>query len=49
MKAFYALVLGLALLPGCCCKKKSCDYSHDNDYVYAEERISGVETALDLK
>ena len=47
MKAFYALVLGLALLPACSKKKSSCD-SHC-DHVYVEERIAGVETALDLK
>lgn len=49
MKTFYALVLGLALLPACS-KKKSCtDNCHSSDHTYVEERISGVENALDLK
>jgi hypothetical protein len=48
MKTFYALVLGLALLPACS-KKKCCTENTHSDHEYVEERISGVENALDLK
>lgn len=48
MKTFYALVLGLALLPACGKKKSHCE-SDNCQQEYVEERVSGVETALDLK
>lgn len=47
MKIFYALVLGLVLLPACRHKKK--ETIVEEEYDYTEERISGVENALDLK
>lgn len=48
MKTFYALILGLALLPACGKKKTHCDNGNCH-HEYVEERISGVENALDLK
>lgn len=49
MKAFYALVLGLVLLPACGKKKSHCESGSCGHHEYVEERISGVENALDLK